>query len=89
MAMKCDVMDLGSIKSIVEFVTKEYGRLDILVNNAGMGNIPKPIEQISTEEWDFSVALNLKPVFFFTRAVSALMKAQRYGRIINVSSIGG
>ena len=65
-----------------------FGRLDILVNNAGI-NIRGPIEQLSEADWDQVLDTNLKGPWLCCRAAAEPMKRQRWGRVINVSSILG
>ena len=64
------------------------GRIDILVNNAGV-NIRGPIEELSEDDWDAVVDTNLKGPWLCCRAVAAVMKQQKWGRVINVSSMLG
>jgi 3-oxoacyl-[acyl-carrier protein] reductase len=85
----CDVLDPAQVESMVKRVVETWGRLDILVNNAGLGTPAKPVETIDPAEWDHTVALNLRPAFLCVRAAAPVMKAQRYGRIVNVSSFAG
>lgn len=85
----CDVTDPEQVEGMIACVMKEWGRLDILINNAGMGTAIMPVEEITVEDWDRTVALNLKSVFLCVRAAAPIMKRQGYGRIVNVSSIGG
>ena len=67
------------------------GRVDILVNYAGgvLGQVGQPIEEVSVEDWHSIVAVNLSGAFLMARAVAPAMKAQRYGRIVNISSGAG
>lgn len=89
LVVPCDVLDQVQVEAMVGAVTKEWGRLDILVNNAGMGTPTMPVETISPTDWDHTVALNLKSAFLAIRAAVPVMKAQKSGRIINVSSFAG
>jgi NAD(P)-dependent dehydrogenase (short-subunit alcohol dehydrogenase family) len=73
---------------MVEHVLKLFGRLDILVNNAGI-NIRGPIEDLREEDWDAVIDTNLKGPWLCCRAVAGAMKRQRWGRVINVSSMLG
>ena len=73
-----------------------YGRIDILVNNAGMTQVGNPTEttslplsELSEQEWDYGIAINLKTAFNITKAVLPVMLAAKYGRIVNVSSVTG
>jgi 3-oxoacyl-[acyl-carrier protein] reductase len=85
----CDVMDPIQIKSMIGRVMDEWGRLEILVNNAGLGPSPTPVEEIRPEDWDHTMLLDLKSVFLCVRDTVPIMKRQRYGRIVNVSSFAG
>jgi NAD(P)-dependent dehydrogenase (short-subunit alcohol dehydrogenase family) len=88
MFIQLDVSDINGIKSAVNEVLNEWGRIDILVNNAGI-RFETPIEEIDEEEWDQVLSVNLKSTFFFSQAVIPAMKERGWGRIINMSSIGG
>ncbi|CAG7658050.1 SDR family NAD(P)-dependent oxidoreductase [Paenibacillus allorhizosphaerae] len=83
-----DVTDTGQVNSMVQTVIDEFGRIDILINNAGI-NIRKPVEEFEDEQWDQVQNTNLKAPFICSRAVARQMKQQRYGRVINVSSMLG
>jgi len=89
LVVPCDVVDPSQVRAMIEAVTEKWGRLDILVNNAGLGTQAKPVEEVSPEEWDETILLNLKSVFLCTRAAAPVMKRQKYGRIVNVSSFAG
>ena len=67
------------------------GRVDILVNNAGgvVGQVGRPLEEVSEDDWQAVVDANLKSTFLCTRAVVPGMKERRYGRIVNISSGAG
>ena len=87
LAVPTDVTDESQIKALFEKSMAEYGRLDILVNNAGAFDAG-PIDELSTEAWDWVVAVNLSAPFLCTREAFGIMKAQgEGGRIINVGSI--
>ncbi len=87
LAVPTDVTDEAQIKALFEKTMSEYGRLDILVNNAGAFN-SGPIDELSTEDWDWVVGVNLRAPFICTREAFGIMKAQgEGGRIINVGSI--
>jgi 3-oxoacyl-[acyl-carrier protein] reductase len=89
LVVPCDVVDPSQVGAMIEAVMKEWGRLDILVNNAGLGTPAKPVEEVSPEEWDETILLNLKSVFLCIRAAAPAMKRRKYGRIVNVSSFAG
>lgn len=94
-AMAADLRDQKSVRTLVEETTKRFGRLDILVNNAGMiqtgRSAPKNdrLEDLSEEDWDYSIEISLKTCFSVTKAALPIMLKQNYGRIINVSSTTG
>src|SRR2546425_3136416 len=88
MGLMVDVTDAEQIESMVQAVVKEFGRIDILVNNAGI-NIRKPVEELDEASWDLVQDTNLKAPFLCSRAAARYMKEQRYGRIINLSSMLG
>lgn len=83
------VLDGDQINNMVKKVIENWGKIDILVNNAGLGTPISPVEEIREEDWDQTIALNLKSAFLVSRAVVPFMKKQKYGRIINVSSYAG
>ncbi|MGZ3625016.1 MAG: SDR family NAD(P)-dependent oxidoreductase, partial [Ktedonobacteraceae bacterium] len=88
MGIAVDVADAAQIESMIETVVKKFGRIDILVNNAGI-NIRKPVEELDEVSWDLVQNTNLKAPFLCSRAAVRFMKEQRYGRIINLSSMLG
>ncbi len=85
-----DVADEHSAVAMAERTVERFGRIDLLVNNAAVfATIPISrggIEDISVEEWDRVMAVNLRGVFLASRAVVPTMKRQRSGKIVNVSS---
>jgi 3-oxoacyl-[acyl-carrier protein] reductase len=87
-AYQVDVSNFDDAQKLVEEVVKEFGRLDILVNNAGM-NWDGVIWKMSEEQWDRVINVDLKGTFNFVRAVSPLFREQKYGKIINITSING
>jgi NAD(P)-dependent dehydrogenase (short-subunit alcohol dehydrogenase family) len=88
LGLAVDVTHAEQVESMVQAVVKEFGRIDILINNAGI-NIRKPIEEFDEVSWDLVQDTNLKAPFLCSRAVARYMKEQRYGRVINVSSMLG
>jgi 3-oxoacyl-[acyl-carrier protein] reductase len=84
----CDITKSVEVKSMVDQVRKAFGRIDILVNNAGIIR-RGTIETVTEEDWDRVIEVNLKGTFNCCKAVVETMKSQRYGKIVNVSSIAG
>lgn len=75
----------GNVKKVINEVIKRYGRIDVLVNNAGIYP-SKSFLDMTLEDWDGVINVNLRGVFIVTRHVAPHMVRQRYGRIINISS---
>ena len=67
-------------------LAREAGHIDILINNAGIAR-PQPLEEITEADWDDVVDTNLKSCFLLTQAILPAMRAQRWGRIVNLSSV--
>lgn len=87
-AIQCDVNKEEEIKKVVEKTIQEFGRVDIVVNNAGVSSI-SPAEDMTETQWDQVVDTNLKSVFMFSKHVAPQMIKQKYGKIINISSMFG
>jgi len=83
------VARLEEIKSLVQTVNKEFGRIDILVNNAGTSPAMSPMLDLEERLWDSIMNLNLKGLIFLSQAVARIMKEHDGGTIINVASIAG
>ena len=88
LAVLGDVTSSSDVNNLVETVINTYGKIDILVNNAGITR-DQLLLRMSEEDWDSVIAVNLKSVFLCTKAVIRHMTAQRWGRIINMSSVVG
>jgi 3-oxoacyl-[acyl-carrier protein] reductase len=88
LAVKCDVSKLSDAEKMVKETIKKFGRIDILVNNAGIFPF-KPFTEMSEADWDKVLNVNLKGTFNCTKAVIPYMIKQKYGKIINISSIAG
>ena len=86
--IKTDVQVKSDVNAMVTQTLKTFGKVDILVNNAGVA-IHNPITKIREEDWDLTMAVNLKGVFLCTQAVFSHMCDRKYGHIINVSSVSG
>lgn len=87
-AVPGDIADDAAIASIVQRTLERFGRIDVLVNNAALPFTSR-FEQISAEEWRRAIEVNLTAPFLLIQAVVPAMKAQGYGRVVNVSSTGG
>lgn len=89
LAVPLELPNLASIDAAVAAAVREFGRVDILVNNAGI-NIPRPALDVSEEDWDRVLDVNLKGTFFMSQRVARSMVASgRGGKIINVASQNG
>lgn len=88
MTLQADVTDPTQCQALVETVAKTFGRLDVLVNNAGV-TADKLILRMQEEDFDKVINANLKGAFFCCKTACKLMMRQRYGRIINISSVVG
>jgi NAD(P)-dependent dehydrogenase (short-subunit alcohol dehydrogenase family) len=86
--LQMDMTNLGQVRRAVEETAREFGRLDILVNNAGLGP-ENPAENVREEDFDLTVAVNLKGTFFASQAAGRVMIQQGSGKIINMSSQAG
>ncbi len=85
----CDVTDAAAVEALVRDLQGRWGRIDVLVNNAGL-NVPvRDLDKVSIEDWRAVVDADLNGPFILTRAVLPLMRGQRSGTVINVSSMAG
>jgi NAD(P)-dependent dehydrogenase (short-subunit alcohol dehydrogenase family) len=87
--LRADVTDPAQVEEAVAAVLDRWGRIDILVNNAGDVGRTVPTWELSDSDWLGTLAVNLTGSFYCLRAVLPVMRAQRYGRIVNVASIVG
>ena len=85
--IRCDITKTEEVKKLVSETVNEMGKIDILVNNAGVGGSEKPIIEMTDEDWDHAVSVDLKGPFLCTREAAKEMIKQGGGKIINVSSI--
>ncbi len=81
-----DVAQPDDVAAVVEHVAATLGEIGVLVNNAGV-LIARPIEELTLEDWDVTMATNLRGLFLMTRAVLPPMRARRRGDIVNVASL--
>ena len=88
LALPVDVTSAEKTQAMADKTLQKYGRIDVLVNNAGLYSAikKKPFSEITAEEWDRVMAVNLKGLFLCVQAVYPAMKEQGKGKIINISS---
>jgi 3-oxoacyl-[acyl-carrier protein] reductase len=84
-AIAADVSRSDAVAAMVEQVASALGPVDILINNAGMA-IPRGIDELTESEFDQTIAVNLKSAFLCSQAVLPAMRANKWGRIVNISS---
>jgi 3-oxoacyl-[acyl-carrier protein] reductase len=85
---RLDVNDAASAEALVESITREHGGLQVLVNNAGITRDMLAM-RLKDDDWDAVLDTNLKAVFRMSRAVMRTLMKQRYGRIVNITSVVG
>lgn len=85
---QADVRIRSQVDSIIDDVYSKFGRIDYLINNVGIAHI-KTFMDITENEWDEMIDINLKGIFNFTQSTLRYMMPQKYGSIINISSIWG
>lgn len=87
-AIPCDVTNSEDVQNLIDLTYKEFGKIDVLINNAGITK-DNLILRMKDEQWDSVIETNLKGVFLTTRASVKYFLKQRYGKIINISSVVG
>ncbi len=87
--IRCDIRKTEDVENFVTRTVQEMGKIDILVNNAGVGGSEKPVLEMSDEDWDNVMDIDLRGAFICSRAAVKEMIKQRGGKIINVASILG
>jgi len=88
-AQQVDVADNASVQAMAEAAIEHFGGLDILVNNAGITHLPKPMEEVSEDEFDRVLAVNAKSVYLTAKHLMPRMKSRRTGAVLNVASTAG
>jgi 3-oxoacyl-[acyl-carrier protein] reductase len=86
LALKCDVSQKEEVDNMIKSVIEKWGRIDILVNNAGICQF-KPFLELTEEEWDKTLDINLKGYFLCAQAAAKEMVKQKKGAIVNIASI--
>jgi 3-oxoacyl-[acyl-carrier protein] reductase len=85
MAVGADVSQAVEVAGMMAAVERELGPVDVLINNAGIGLV-RTVDNLTEEDFDLTIAVNLKSVFLCTQAVVPGMRARKWGRIVNISS---
>ncbi len=85
-AVPCDVTSEESVKTAVEAVLKEFGRVDILLNNAGVA-VRGGVDTLSVEDWDKSFNTNVRGMYLMAKYIVPGMKERQYGKIVNIASV--
>ncbi|MFN3385148.1 MAG: SDR family oxidoreductase [Candidatus Thermochlorobacter sp.] len=88
LVVPCDVTKAAEVKSLVDRAVSTFGRIDILLNSAGVGYL-KPVTELTVEEFDEMIDVNLKGTFYASKFVSEVMVKQKSGHIINLPGILG
>ena len=86
LSVQADVSQKDQVEKMVAEIVEKFSKIDILVNNAGIV-VFKPFDQLTEEDWDKTLAVNLKGQFLCIKAVAPIMEKQKWGRIINIASI--
>jgi 3-oxoacyl-[acyl-carrier protein] reductase len=89
LAVAGDVSQAAAVERLVGETLRQFGRIDVLVNNAGGGTPLRYLDEVTEEDWSRVVDSNLKSAFLCCKAVAPAMQRQRYGHIVNVSSVAG
>ncbi|AVH64201.1 MULTISPECIES: SDR family oxidoreductase [unclassified Nostoc] len=83
-----DVTDRSQVEALAKKTLSTYGRIDVLINNAGLMPL-SPLDQVKVEEWDRMIDVNIKGVLYGIAAVLPIMRQQKSGHVINLSSVAG
>lgn len=87
LALPLDIRDSEQVHAVIKKVADRFGKIDVLVNNASGPWVKKPFMEITQEEWDLTLDINLRGPFFCAQAVAPIMLSQGYGLIVNISDM--
>lgn len=85
----CDVANRPEVKELVDWTAEKFGRIDILVNNAGTNTLKRPIAEMPPEDWDRIMAVNATGTYNVVYWVLPIMREQKLGLVISISSVAG
>ncbi|MEO9650398.1 MAG: SDR family oxidoreductase [Roseobacter sp.] len=88
-AQQVDVTSSSSVQQMVDAAQNLWGKIDIMVNNAGVTHLPAALEDVTEEDFDRVLAVNMKSVYLISRSLIPLMKARGSGAILNIASTAG
>ncbi|KQW35214.1 glucose 1-dehydrogenase [Rhizobacter sp. Root404] len=88
-ALQVDVAKAADVSAMVDAAQQHFGRLDILVNNAGVSHLPQAMEDVSEDDFDRILAINVKAIYLAAKVVVPRFKARKSGVILNVASTAG
>ena len=88
-ALRVDVSNAVDVKAMVDAAHDWFGGLNVLVNNAGVSHLPQPLEDVTEDDFDRVIAVNVKPIYLAAMLVVPRFKAQKHGVILNIASTAG
>jgi len=86
LAVQCDVTDERNVEKAISEIVDYFGKIDILLNNAGIA-IRGSVDQLTSEDWDKGMDVNVKGIFLISKYVVPHMRKQKYGKIVNIASV--
>jgi len=86
LAVQCDVTDERNVEKAISEIVDYFGKIDILLNNAGIA-IRGSVDQLTSEDWDKGMDVNVKGIFLVSKYVVPHMRKQKYGKIVNIASV--
>jgi NAD(P)-dependent dehydrogenase (short-subunit alcohol dehydrogenase family) len=89
LAVETDVTDEASVEAAIDATVERFGGLDCLVNNAGIAGPTKPVEEITVEEWQHTMDVNVLGPFLCTKHAAPHLRASEQGSVVNIGSISG